>query len=121
MDVEVVYEAAADAVARARAGGGPSFLEFSTCRFHGHHTFERKVPMRYRDETEVARWRERDPLLLAARRVPDRLREQIDDEVEQLVAEAVRFAVESPRPDPLDVFDHVYATAIPIRTGGGDA
>jgi len=121
MDVEVVYQAAARAVARARAGGGPSFLEFLTCRFEGHHTFERKVRMRYRDEAEVDRWRERDPLLLAGRRIPEQLRAQIDAEVEVALDEAVRFAVGSPRPDPLDVLDHLYATAIPTRTGGHDA
>lgn len=121
MDVEVVYQAAARAVARARSGGGPSFLEFMTCRFEGHHTFERKVRMRYRDEAEVDRWRERDPLLLAGQRIPDQLRAQIDAEVEAELAEAVRFAVDSPRPDPLDVLDHLYATAIPTRTGGHDA
>jgi pyruvate dehydrogenase E1 component alpha subunit len=121
MDVEVVYQTAAAAVARARAGDGPSFIEFSTCRFDGHHTFERKVRMSYRDEAEVARWRERDPLLLQGRRVPDDVRARIDEEVEQVVSEAVRFALESPRPDPLDVLDHLYATAIPTRTGGHDA
>jgi pyruvate dehydrogenase E1 component alpha subunit len=121
MDVAVVYQAAAEAVARARAGGGPSFLEFSTCRFDGHHTFERKVPMRYRDPAEVDRWRTRDPLLLAGQRVAPQVRERIDAEVEEVIAEAVRFAVDSPRPDPADVLDHLYATAIPIRTGGHDA
>ncbi len=40
MDAEVVYAAAAEAVERARAGGGPVFLEFLTYRYEGHHTFE---------------------------------------------------------------------------------
>jgi pyruvate dehydrogenase E1 component alpha subunit len=121
MDPEVVHEVAAGAVARARAGGGPSFLEFLTCRFDGHHTFEHRVRLRYRDEDELARWRERDPLSLQAQRVPGELRDRIDAEVERVLDEAVRFALDSPKPEPADAFDHLYATAIPTRMGVGNA
>lgn len=121
MDPEVVYEAAAAAVARARAGDGPSLLEFLTCRFDGHHTFEHRVRLRYRDEQEVARWKERDPLLLASERVDDVTRVLIDEEVEQLMEQAVRFAVESPKPEPMDAFDYQYATAIRTRPGVSNA
>ena len=121
MDAEVVYQAAAAAVARARAGEGPSFLEFQTCRFDGHHTFEHRMRLRYRDEEELARGRERDPLLLQSQRVSADERARIDDEVEEVVDRAVRFALESPRPDPMDAFDHLYATRIRTRSGVSSA
>lgn len=116
-DVEVVYEAAEQAVARARAGGGPSLLEFSTYRFYGHHTFELRMRLRYRDEDEVARWRARDPLEIQRPRVSQDERERIDAEIEALLDEAVRFAVESPRPDPVDATDHLYASGLRVRAG----
>lgn len=121
MDPETVYEAAGAAVARARAGDGPSFLEFATYRFDGHHTFEHRMRLRYRDELEVTRWRERDPLLLQSQRVPAEVRERIDEEVEQVLDEAVRFTLESPKPDPVDAFDHLYASVVRTRSGVSSA
>jgi pyruvate dehydrogenase E1 component alpha subunit len=117
MDAEVVHEAAAAAVGRARAGGGPSFLEFATYRFDGHHTFEHRMRLRYRDEAELVRWQRRDPLARQSRRVPDRERDRIDAEVERVLDEAVRFTLESPRPDPAGAFDHLYAHRVPTRPG----
>lgn len=116
-DPEVVYGAAAAAVARARAGDGPSLLELSTYRYYGHHTFELKVRLRYRSEEEVAAWKARDPLDIQAARVPAQVREPIDAEIEGLLEEAVRFAVASPRPDPVDAMDHMYAGGLTPRAG----
>jgi TPP-dependent pyruvate/acetoin dehydrogenase alpha subunit len=116
-DADVVFEAAANAVGRARAGGGPSLLEFSTYRYEGHHTFERTMRLRYRDEAEVDRWRARDPLALQASRVAPEVRERVDAEIEAVLDEAVRYAVESPPPDPLDAFDHLYAGGMRVRAG----
>jgi pyruvate dehydrogenase E1 component alpha subunit len=116
-DVEVVLAAATEAVERARCGGGPSFLEFSTYRYEGHHTFELKARMRYRDQAEVDRWRERDPLDIAAARVPADVRERIDAEIETQLDEVVRFAVDSPRPDPVDAFEYMYTCGLRPRAG----
>jgi pyruvate dehydrogenase E1 component alpha subunit len=116
-DVEVVYEAAEQAVARARAGDGPSLLEFGTYRYYGHHTFELRMRLRYRDEEEVARWRARDPLEIQSARVPGGVRERIDAEIEALLDDAVRFAVDSPLPDPASALEHLYATGLPVRPG----
>ena len=63
MDPVIVFRATLDAVTRARGGGGPTFLEFSTYRFDVHHTFEFRAGLRYRAADEVARWRARDPPL----------------------------------------------------------
>jgi pyruvate dehydrogenase E1 component alpha subunit len=110
MDPEVVYAAAAEAAGRARSGGGPVFLEFLTYRYEGHHTFELKAGLRYRSPAEVAGWRGRDPLVLAASRVEDEDRAKIDASVELAVEEAVRFAVAGERPSPQDAFDYLYST-----------
>jgi TPP-dependent pyruvate/acetoin dehydrogenase alpha subunit len=60
-DVEAVYEAASPAVARARGGGGPTFIECKTYRHRGH---SRTDPAKYRDPAEVEAWLKRDPLVL---------------------------------------------------------
>ena len=68
MDVEAVRSAAAAVVGRVRAGGGPEFVEARTYRFVGH---SRSDPGAYRPEGELDRWRERDPLTVAAARLRD--------------------------------------------------
>jgi len=117
MDPVTVHAAMARAVARARASQGPSFLEFRTYRFHGHHTFETTTRLRYRDPGEVARWQARDPLTLQAGRVPDDTRERIDAEVEDAIESAVRFALAGPKPDPADASEHLYASGLRTRPG----
>jgi acetoin:2,6-dichlorophenolindophenol oxidoreductase subunit alpha len=117
MDPDVVFDATAAAVARARDGGGPSFLEFSCYRYEGHHTFELKAGLRYRDAGEVARWRARDPLELTGGRIPAPLRRQIDERVEADVEAAVRFALDSPKPDPGEALDYLYASGLRPRGG----
>ena len=117
MDAEVVLAAASEAVERARAGGGPSLLEFSTYRFHGHHTFEIKARLRYRHEAEVAAWQARDPMPVQESRVAPSLRTRIDAEIEEILDAAVAFAVASPRPDPADALAHHYATGLQARAG----
>lgn len=117
MDPDVVFEATADAVARARAGEGPAFLEFSTYRFEGHHTFELSAGLHYRDPDEVARWRSRDPMELQGGRIPADLRQRIDAEIETIIDTATRFALGSPKPDPDDGFEYVYASGLRLRAG----
>jgi acetoin:2,6-dichlorophenolindophenol oxidoreductase subunit alpha len=116
-DVEVVYAAARVAVDRARAGGGPTLLEFATYRYHGHHTFELKTRPRYRDDAEVDAWRARDPLDIQAARVPATERARIDAQVEEALDAAVRYTVDSPVPDPADALAHLYATVVGTRPG----
>ncbi len=117
MDPEVVFEATAAAVARARDGGGPAFLEFGCYRFEGHHTFELTAGLRYRDAGEVARWRARDPMELAGGRIPARRRQQIDERVETDLDAAVRFALESPKPGPDEALDFLFSSGLRPRGG----
>jgi acetoin:2,6-dichlorophenolindophenol oxidoreductase subunit alpha len=117
MDPEATLRAAALGLARARAGGGPTLLELRTYRFEGHHTFEHRVRPVYRDEAEVVRWRAKDPMTLQGGRILAERRQTIDADIEALLDEAERFALGSPRPDPADAFDYLYATGLQVRPG----
>jgi acetoin:2,6-dichlorophenolindophenol oxidoreductase subunit alpha len=112
MDVRAVRAAASDAIARARAAGGPTFLECRTYRFVGHFTAERALGIRYRSDEEIAEWRARDPIVT----YPAWLREQglcdpsrIDEEVEAVLDEAIEFARRSPWPVPEEALEGMYA------------
>jgi pyruvate dehydrogenase E1 component alpha subunit len=83
MDVLAVEEAAARAVDRIRGGGGPCFLELRTYRFRAHSMYD---PERYRDRSEVERWKQRDPVETLARRLVED-GELTPAEHESLVAE----------------------------------
>jgi acetoin:2,6-dichlorophenolindophenol oxidoreductase subunit alpha len=110
-DVAAVYQAARDAVARARGGNGPTLLECKTYRYSGH---SRSDPGNYRPKEEVALWKERDPLTIARRRLlSDGLIDEsgltarearIDEEIE----EAVAYARSSPEPLPDQLPRHVF-------------
>ena len=113
MDGLAVYRATRDAVDRARSGHRPTMVEALTYRLGPHSSSD--DPSRYRDETEVSAWRERDPLLVFRRylersfRWDDRkeaaLEKELGDEITRAVADAERV-----RPPALDtLFSDVYA------------
>jgi acetoin:2,6-dichlorophenolindophenol oxidoreductase subunit alpha len=113
-DVRAVYAATTQAVARARAGDGPSFLACSTYRFHGHHVGDVDRSY-YRSKEEESSWAgERDPLrvlrewLLADGAVNREALERIESEIADEVQAAVAAALEAPFPDPGEVDKHVY-------------
>jgi len=113
-DAVAVYEAARDAVSRARAGGGPTFLEVKTYRFMGHFEGD---PDRYRDDADREVTRSRDALAsLRDRLVSDGIEsaetlETLRAEVELAVSDAVEFAKASPFPDPAEIGRYVYPEA----------
>jgi TPP-dependent pyruvate/acetoin dehydrogenase alpha subunit len=113
MDVLAAREAAGRAVAEARAGDGPSLLEFKTYRFAGH---SRGDVRGYRSRDEEADWKERDPIVRLRERLALTLDEGILDEtdtqVEAALDEAVEFARQSPLPRPEDALTGAYATVI---------
>jgi pyruvate dehydrogenase E1 component alpha subunit len=107
-DLWAVYAAAAEAVGRAREGGGPTLLECQTYRHYGHSKGD---PAPYRPKEEVERWLERDPLKIARARLLEEgiTEEQIaiaDEEAAALIGEAVETALAAPYPDP----EHETAT-----------
>lgn len=121
MDPQVVSAATAQAVARARSGGGPTFLEFSTYRYEGHHTFELNAGLRYRSDDEVAAWRARDPVELQGGRVRAQRRLEIDAEVEAIIDTATKFALDSPEIGSDEGLDYLYATKMRLRPGANNA
>ncbi|GHH59155.1 thiamine pyrophosphate-dependent dehydrogenase E1 component subunit alpha [Kitasatospora indigofera] len=116
-DPEAVRDATAEAVARARAGEGPTLLECTAYRFDAHHTWEHTARPRYRTDEEVAAGRARDPLEIQGARIPAATRAAIDAEVAELLDRAVAFACEGPHPDPATALDHLYATGMRARAG----
>ncbi|MEH1165949.1 thiamine pyrophosphate-dependent dehydrogenase E1 component subunit alpha [Micromonospora sp. CPCC 205539] len=118
-DPEAVRVAAAAAVDRMRAGGGPELVEARTYRFDAHHTFEHAVRLDYRPPDEVARGRARDPVRIQGERLADDERTTVDAEVEATLDAAVRFALASPEPDPADALAYLYASGLTARAGGG--
>jgi len=117
MDPEAVQAAAAGAVARARAGEGPAFLECLTYRFDAHHTWEHAVRPRYRTDEEVTAGRGRDPVEIQGARLPAGLRAKIDAEIDDLLDEARRFVDASAEPDPAGALDYLYAEGLRGRAG----
>jgi len=110
MDVVAVHGATAAAVARARNGGGPSFIECEAYRFSGHHVGDLE---KYRTRDEVTAWRQRDPIdrlagELAEQGASEAELDAIRADAEDRVAAAVAFARESAFPDPRDIEEHVY-------------
>jgi pyruvate dehydrogenase E1 component alpha subunit len=116
MDVLAVYEAARDAVARARRGLGPTLLECKTYRFMGHSGPYAIEPFGqpYRTRDEIERWKAQDPIRRLKQRlrddgVPESRFEAIHAEVEALMEDAVEFAEASPEPLPAEALDDLWA------------
>lgn len=96
-DVLAVREATRDAVARARAGDGPTLVEFLTYRHKGH---SRVDPGRYRPKEEVEAWLARDPLPRLAERLDPESVKRIGEAVEREIEAALEAARAVPFPDP---------------------
>ncbi len=111
-DVLAVYQAAAEAVAQARRGDGPTLLVTETYRIEGHYIGEPEV---YRSRAEVQEQRAKDPIarfhrtLTEAAMVTAEELDAIDAEIRQEIVGAVQFARESPEPDPATATEYVYA------------
>jgi TPP-dependent pyruvate/acetoin dehydrogenase alpha subunit len=112
-DVLAVYDAVALAAERARAGDGPTLIECMTYRQRGHSSSH--PPTEGRDPAEVEAWLKRDPLILYRAELERRglldegasasMKASVDAEIE----EAVKFAIDSPLPDPSELYKDVYA------------
>lgn len=113
MDVEAVHEAVSRAAERARAGNGPTFLEFRTYRYKGHSMSD---PQKYRTKEEVERYKNEDPIekvresILSNKIATAADLEAIDAKIKGQVEEAVKFAEESPFPPASDAYTDIYAT-----------
>ena len=111
-DVIAVYEAASEAVARARRGDGPSIVECKTWRHRGHFEGD---PAKYKDPEEQKAWLAKDPiprieaklieLGMATQADIDAMRAKVSEEIEA----AVKFAEDSPEPGDDELLTDVWA------------
>ena len=115
MDVVAVREEAREAVEHARGGGGPFVLEMKTYRYRGHSMSD---PAKYRSRDEVDEMRTKsDPIerckkrLLEGGEIDEDELQAIDKEIKAIVKESADFALESPEPDPAELYTDVLAKA----------
>ncbi|MGB5962553.1 MAG: pyruvate dehydrogenase (acetyl-transferring) E1 component subunit alpha [Coleofasciculaceae cyanobacterium] len=112
MDVLAVREVAQEAVARARAGEGPTLIEALTYRFRGHSLAD---PDELRSKEEKEFWLARDPIKkLAADLIKKKLANQkelkaIERKIQDVIDDAVKFAESSPEPDPSELRRYIFA------------
>jgi pyruvate dehydrogenase E1 component alpha subunit len=107
----------AEAVARARSGGGPTFIETLTYRYADHAVNMGRVLLDRGDE--VDKWKKRDPIDLYRARLLDSgvaadVLARIEDEVSAEVADALQFARDSAYPTQAEAFDDVFVDRLPI-------
>lgn len=114
-DVLAVYEAAREAVERARKGGGPSLIECKTYRWRGHYEGEADRTYHYRTKKEIESWMRKCPIerfkkiLLERHIMKEAELKRIDQDVQKELEEAIQFAEESPFPNPEDALKDLYA------------
>jgi len=111
MDVLAMYEEVGKAVARARAGEGPTLIEAKTYRFRGHFEGDPEV---YRTKEEIEEWMKKDPIdtfkkqLVEAGMLTEKAIEEMNREILDELDKAVKFALESPFPKPEEAWEYVY-------------
>ncbi len=116
-DLAEVWRTAGAAVARARRGEGPSFIEARTYRLRGHIEAEAAFLAggSYRTPEEVEQWKSRDPIERFAQKLMDDKmldaaeRQRIEDRVRALVNEAAAFAEAGELPDPAQIAELMFA------------
>ena len=112
-DVLAVYEAAKEAVERARRGDGPTLIEAKTYRLTAHSSDD--DDRRYRERDEVESWRKKDPIvryehyLEEIGSLDEDKKEEVEDRVKEAVAEASDYAEQAPHADPEEALERVYA------------
>ena len=113
MDVVAVYEAAGEAIDRARKGEGPTLLECKTYRFYDH-VGVRGMGLTYRTDEELEEWKAKDAIqsfekvLLKQKVMTQKKIDQVYDEVNADIEQAISFAESSPYPAPEDLLMDVY-------------
>lgn len=116
MDVTAVAEAIEEARKRARDGDGPTIVEAETYRYRGHYEGDEEP---YRDEDEIEKWKEQDPidrfseLLVDRGELTEEELEELRDEIETEIKEAVEYAQDAPLPDPSEAYEDMFAEMPP--------
>ena len=137
-DVIQVYNAAKEAVDRARAGGGPTFIEAKTYRYYNHwgapgakagelgaFGYDPLAISSFRPEREVRAWMQRDPvdicrnILVDWGVLDDTRAAEIEQEVKAEIAAAFEWGLSQPLCTPEDGLKHVFAEgSVPARQFG---
>lgn len=116
-DLLAVYKASTDAIERARAGGGPSFIEAVTYRLADHTTAD--DARRYRDQNEVDAWASKDPVIRLRKYLTskglwdDAKQATLDETAKQNASDVVKMAEGIAKPAKSDIFDYTYANITP--------
>ncbi len=108
-DVFAIRQTAKAALNAIRSGEGPQFMECKTYRWREHVGPGEDYDEDYRSRDELTFWQKNDPLTTTAKMLTDLKRQAIDIDIEKKIAEAVKFAEDSPWPDSKELFSHVYA------------
>jgi pyruvate dehydrogenase E1 component alpha subunit len=115
-DVMAVHEATLEAAERARNGEGPSLLECKTYRWRGHYEGEADRGRTYRSAEEIADWKSKCPIerfrkwLLEEALLAESDFDKIEDDIREEIEKAIRFAEDSPFPDPEEALTGLYVT-----------
>ena len=111
-DALAVYRSAVDARARAVAGGGPTLIEYKTYRWRGHGEADHQL---YQPKDEIAAWKTKCPIpklrgeMLAQGLISEDELKEMERGIAAIVQDAIRFAEESPYPEPAEALDDVFA------------
>ena len=113
-DLLAVYEAAGEAVSRAREGKGPTLIECKTYRWRGHYEGEADRTFLYRPKEEIEEWMKKCPIdrfkkfLLEKKVSKETNLKKIDEQIQGEIEEAIEYAKNSPDPNPEDALRDVY-------------
>ncbi|MEW2161711.1 pyruvate dehydrogenase (acetyl-transferring) E1 component subunit alpha [Streptomyces sp. NPDC007084] len=116
-DAPAVHQVLGEAIAHARAGGGPTLVEAVTYRIDAHTNADDAT--RYRGDSEVETWRGHDPVTLLERELTERglldeaALKAVRDDAEAMAADLRERMNQDPVLDPMDLFAHVYARPTP--------
>jgi pyruvate dehydrogenase E1 component alpha subunit len=114
-DVMAVYEATLEATERARNGEGPSLLECKTYRWRGHYEGEADRGRTYRSAEEIEDWKSKCPIerfrkrLLQEELLAQSDLDKIENDIGEEIEKAIRFAEDSPFPDPEEALTGLYS------------
>jgi len=117
-DIVVVHKAAAEAVARARAGQGPTLIECMTYRWYGHSEID---PADYRAQEELENWKKQDPVPRAEKLLSDlgiltpEKREALAEQINHEIDVAIDAVEKAPYSAPEEAYNDVYSDKFPVR------
>ncbi len=119
MDPEAVHEAISRAAEHIRSGKGPYYLNIQTYRYKGHSVSD---PAKYREKSELQDYQQRDPVKVTEAKILDNKMateaeiKEIKDRVKAEIADAAKFAEDSPLPDAAGLYEDIYSEPYPFLT-----